>query len=118
MRLPRSLPVIVPLLLLCAACGGGTETTVRLNDGVAPGPPVFNETRIAVFAARVIGRDVEELGSVCVSTQSELAPEEYVKRIRVEAARIGADAIVSLEIIDGTAMGIAVRYRDRRTSTR
>ncbi len=112
----RSLPAIIPLLLLVEACGGGTETTVRMNDGKVPGPPVFNENGIAVFAARAIGRDVEELGSVCVSTQSELPPEAYLLRMRKEAAKIGADAIVCYEIIDGTAMGIAVRYRDHHAS--
>lgn len=111
MNLLRTVPVILPLLFLCEACGGGTETAVRLNDGVAPGAPVFNERSIGVFAARTIGRDVEELGSVCISTQSELAPEEYLIRIQREAAKIGADAIVGYEILDGTAMGIAVRYR-------
>jgi hypothetical protein len=33
-------------------------------------------------------------------------------------AKIGADAIVSYEIIDGTAMGIAVRYLNHPTSQR
>lgn len=51
----RVLVVILPLLLLCEACGGGTES---------------------------------------------------------------ADAIVSYEIIDGTAMGIAVRYLNHPTSQR
>lgn len=79
---------------------------------------MLNETRIEVYASRTIGRAIEELGSVCVSTQSELSPEEYLMRIQKEAAKIGADAIISYEIIDGTAMGIAVRYRDHRTSVR
>jgi uncharacterized protein YbjQ (UPF0145 family) len=118
MTLLRPLFLILPVLLICEACGGGTETAVRLNDGVSPGEPVFNEASITVFAARTIGREVEELGSVCISTQSELPPEEYLKRIRIEAAKIGADAIIGYEIIDGTAMGIAVRYRDPRTSKR
>ena len=118
MNLLRSVLVITPLLFFCEACGGGTEATVRLNDGIAPGPPVLNETGIAVYAARDIGRNIEELGSVCISTQSELPPEEYLSRIQKEAAKIGAEAIVGYEILDGTAMGIAVRYRDHRASTR
>ena len=111
MNLLRSLLVIAPMVLLGEACGGGTETAMRLNDGVAPGSPVFNEASIAVFAARTIGRDVEEIGSVCISTQSELPPEEYLLRIQKVAARLGADAIVGYEILDGTATGVAVRYR-------
>lgn len=113
----RPLTIIVPVLFLCAGCGGSVST-VRLNDGVTPGAPVFNSAGIRVFAARDIGRAVEELGSVCVSTQSELPPEAYLTRIQKEAAKIGADAIISYEIIDGTAMGIAVRYRERPASTR
>ena len=66
----RPLTIVLPLLLLYAGCGGSVST-VRLNDGVIPGPPVFNSAGIKVFAARAIGRAVEELGSVCVSTQSD-----------------------------------------------
>ncbi len=118
MNLLRSLLVIAPLVFLCEACGGGTETAMRLNEGVAPGPPVFNERSIAVFAARTIGRDVEELGSVCISTQSEIPAEEYLLRIQRVAAKIGADAIVGYEVMDGTATGIAVRYRNRPAPAR
>jgi uncharacterized protein YbjQ (UPF0145 family) len=109
---------VLPILLTCAGCGGGSASSVRLNDGVKPGEEVFNSAGIPVFAARTIGRDVEELGTVCVSTQSEMSPNEYVSRIQREAAKIGADAVVGYEIMEGTATGIAVRYRDSRSSTR
>ncbi len=46
----------------------------------------------------------------------QLPPEEYLSRIQKEAAKVGADAIVGYEILDGTALGIAVRYRDHRAS--
>ncbi|MBP1647875.1 MAG: hypothetical protein H6Q30_1320 [Bacteroidetes bacterium] len=111
MTLLRSMWMSLPLLMHCAACGGGTESIVHLNDGVAPHKPTFNEAGIAVFAERTIGREVEELGTVGISTQSELLPDEYLRRMRKEAAKIGADAIIGYEIMDGTATGIAVRYK-------
>ena len=104
--------------LLFSACGGGLAAIVRLNDGVKAGEPVLNSANIPVFAARTLYRTVEELGTVCVSTQSELPPEDYISKIQKEAAKIGADAVVGYEIMDGTATGIAVRYRDQGRSTR
>lgn len=98
--------------LLWTACGSGETGMVRLNDGIVPGAPTLYYN-VLVFTSRAIGREVVELGSVCVTTRSEWPPEEYLSRIRKEAAAIGADAVVGYEIMDGTATGVAVRYQDR-----
>ena len=105
-----STALLLPVSLLCAACVGGEASTVLLNDGVAPGQPVFYGN-VSVFTTRSISREVDELGSVCVSTKSELASNEYLILMQKAAATIGADAVVGYEVMDGTAMGVAVRYR-------
>ena len=98
--------------LLWSACMRGEASLVLLNDHVIPGQP-REYYDVLVFTSRTIGREVVELGSVCITTRSELPPEEYLMRVRKEAARIGADAIVGYEIMNGTATGIAVRYQSR-----
>jgi uncharacterized protein YbjQ (UPF0145 family) len=100
----------LPMLTVWAGCGGGEASTVHLNDGVTPGEPVFYGN-VKVFTTRALGREVEELGSVCISTRSELSPEAYLTMIKKEAASVGADAIIGYEIMDGTATGVAVRYK-------
>lgn len=108
-----TLLLLSALAILLSSCMGGEASMVMLNDNIVPGEPT-HYYNVLVFTSRTIGRDVMELGSVCITTRSELAPEEYLLRVRKEAAAIGADAVVGYEIMDGTATGVAVRYQNRR----
>jgi hypothetical protein len=103
--------VLLTFTLSTALLGCGSSASMsRLNEGVTAATPTL-AADIKVYAARDIDRGYIELGSVSVSVHNELDGKVYVKRIKEEAARIGADAIVGYEQLGTSAVGIAVKFR-------
>jgi|WetSurMetagenome_2_1015567.scaffolds.fasta_scaffold327820_2 hypothetical protein len=103
--------VLMIMVLSATLLGCGSSAGIsRLNEGITAGSPTV-ATDIKVYAARDIGREYAELGSVSVSIHDELDGKVYIKRIKEEAAKIGADAIVGYEQLGTSAVGIAVKFR-------
>ena len=106
---PPGASTVLLVLAGCLVAGcSGAGAAVYLNDGVRPGTPVFYGT-IQVYAARDIGRPMEEMGSICVTISAEVPGGEFLKRMQKEAGRIGAHAVVAYEQWGNSAVGIAVR---------
>jgi len=103
--------VLLALILVSALTGCGSSASMsRLNDGITAGTPT-DATHIKVFASRDIGREYVELGSVSVSVHDELDGKVYIQRIKEEAAKIGADAVVGYVQYGTSAAGVAVKFK-------
>jgi hypothetical protein len=98
--------------LALTGCSSYSGSTAFLNEAVTPGRET-SYLDVQVFASRDIGIEYVELGSVCAAVNAEVQGSQYLNLIRKEAARIGADAVVSYEQWGTTATGIAVRYVKR-----
>jgi hypothetical protein len=102
--------VLISVLALVLTGCGSSASFSRLNDGVTAG----NATMVGdikVYAARDIGKEYIEMGSVSVSVHNELDGKVYIQRIKEAAAKIGADAVVGYEQLGTSAVGVAVKFK-------
>ncbi|MBX2990993.1 MAG: hypothetical protein KF749_07475 [Bacteroidetes bacterium] len=107
----KSYSVILVCVLgsLLAGCGS-TAGFSTLNPGITSEQATASET-IRIYASKDIGRSYVELGSVAVSLHNELNGAKYIARIKEEAAKIGADAVVGFVQYGNGASGIAVKFK-------
>lgn len=99
------------LIVCCFAAGCGSSASMNmLNEGITVGAATAAD-QIRVYATRDIGREYLELGSVSVSIHGELDGKKYTSKMKEEAAKIGADAIVSYQQYGTSASGIAIKFK-------
>jgi hypothetical protein len=80
-----------------------------LNEGVSA-PSATQASAIKIYTDSNIGRPYKELGGVSVSLANELDGKKYSEKLKQEAAKIGADAIVNFRQFSTVASGIAVKF--------
>lgn len=105
----RSTSVLVIVCSFVVGCGS-TASMHMLNEDLQV-YTATTPTQIKVYVARDIGRDYVELGSVSTSINGELDGKKYIRKIKEEAAKIGADAIVAYQQYGTSASGIAIKYK-------
>ena len=88
---------------------GSTASFSDLNAGISAGP-AKSAADVKVYVAKDIGSHYTELGSVSCSLHGELDGTKYIARIKEEAAKIGADAVVGYVQYGNGASGIAVKF--------
>lgn len=101
--------VIVGVLLFVVGCSS-TSTFSFINEGVTAPTPTDAAT-ITLWAAKDIGKPYIELGGVSVSIAGNLEGNQYANLLKKEAAKIGADAVVSVRQFGTIASGIAVKFQ-------
>jgi hypothetical protein len=81
-----------------------------LNEGTSAPQPT-NPNDIRIYVGTDIGKEYVKLGGVSASIPNELDGKKYSERLKKEASKIGADAIVNFRQVGNMASGIAVKFK-------
>ena len=98
-------------LLLILLFSGCATSVGYVNDGISYPPTSAND--IKVFSTMDIDQNYVEVGYVSANITSDPSGDALKKLLKEEAAKMGADAIVSFQLWGATAEGIAVREEAR-----
>ncbi len=79
-----------------------------INDGIDY-PPTSME-QIKVYSEKIADADYVEVGYVSANITDNASGDKLKELLKKEAAKMGADAIVSFQLWGTTAEGIAIKY--------
>ena len=67
-------------------------------------PPATNPDKIEIFYSKLPSRDYEELAHISTAFNS-------TNRLKIKAAKVGANAVVQIRLVHDGLYGIAVRWK-------
>jgi flagellar basal body-associated protein FliL len=102
-----TLLIFIPLIFL--GCGS-TASFSFLNEGISSSTAT-QAADIKLYTSADIGKPYIEVGGVSASFSEELDGKKYAEMLKKEAAKIGADAVVSVRQVGNVLSGIAVKFQ-------
>lgn len=101
--------IVLTILVIGSTGCISTSTFSFLNEGVSA-PSATQASAIKIYTGTDVGRPYTELGGVSVSIANELDGKKYSEKLKQEAAKIGADAIIDFRQFSTVASGIAIKF--------
>jgi hypothetical protein len=99
--------IFIPFIFL--GCSS-TASFSFLNDGISS-PTATQASDIKIYTSADIGKPYIEIGGVSASFSEEFDGKKYTEMLKKEAAKIGADAVVSVRQVANVLSGIAVKFK-------